>query len=146
MAHKVFHRSLTAGIAFAGAGAIAFSTLPVLPSDVAVASPRATAVVQPVSVSPAVMTEVQLASLVQSLQILVDGAVGTLSQTLAAFTTQIPALFDYVGIGVEGGPWADPDLLPWNHSLLLGDTLFAPIAPLFVGAFTDAVIEVVAKS
>ncbi|PRC55523.1 hypothetical protein C6A85_43260, partial [Mycobacterium sp. ITM-2017-0098] len=42
--------------------------------------------------------------------------------------------------------WADPDLLPWNHSLLLGDTLFAPIAPLFVGAFTDAVIEVVAKS
>lgn len=146
MVHHMFRRSVTAGIAFAGAGAIAFSTLPVLPSDEVVAVPRAAAFVQPGSVPPVVMTEVELASLVQTLQILVDGAAGTLRQTFVAFTTQIPALVDYVGIGVEGGPWADPDLLPWNHSLLLGNTLLAPIAPLFVGAFTDAVIDVVATS
>lgn len=144
MAHSVFHRSLTAGVALAGAGAIAFSTLPVLPTHEAAVA-RAATVVQPVVPPRVVTTEVEYVALVNALQTLAAGLGDTVGQVFASFTTTIPALNDYIGIGVPGAPWEDADYLRLNHSLF-GNMLFAPIAPVFVGAFTDAVIEVVAHA
>lgn len=144
MAHSVFHRSLTAGVALAGAGAVAFSTLPVLPTHEAAVA-RAATVVQPVVPPRVVTTEVEYVALVNALQTLAAGLGDTVGQVFASFTTTIPALNDHIGIGVPGAPWEDADYLRLNHSLF-GNMLFAPIAPLFVGAFTDAVIEVVAHA
>lgn len=144
MAHSVFHRSLTAGVALAGAGAIAFSTLPVLPTHEAAVA-RAATVVQPVVPPRVVTTEIEYVALVNALQTLAAGLGDTVGQVFASFTTTIPALNDYIGIGVPGAPWEDADYLRLNHSLF-GNMLFAPIAPVFVGAFTDAVIEVVAHA
>ncbi|MDA2891471.1 hypothetical protein PDG61_11165 [Mycolicibacterium sp. BiH015] len=139
MAHSVFHRSITAGVALAGAGAIAFSTLPVLPNhEVAVA--RAAAVVQPAAAPRVLTAEVEYASLVQSLEILLSGAAGAVGQSFAAFSTQMPAIFRQVQ-----EQWADPDLTPWNHSLI-ASAFFTPVAPLVVGPFTDAVAEVLAQT
>ncbi len=140
MAHKVFHRPLTVGVALAGAGAIALSTLPVLPTHHALAAPRAATVVEPVAVPRVVTTEVEYASLVQSLELLISGAAGAVGQSFAAFTTQMPALFRQVQ-----EQWADPDLTPWNHSLI-ASAFFTPVAPLVVGPFTDAVAEVLAQT
>ncbi|OAN33905.1 hypothetical protein [Mycolicibacterium iranicum] len=144
MAHSVFRQSLTAGVALAGAGAIAFSTLPVLPTHEASVA-RAATVVQPVVPPRVVTTEIEYVALVNALQTLAAGAAGTLGQVFASFTTQIPALNDYIAIGVPGGLWEDADNLRLTHSLF-GNMLFAPIAPVFVGAFTDAVVEVVAHA
>ncbi|MDG4663241.1 hypothetical protein [Mycobacterium sp. 236(2023)] len=144
MAHSVFHRSLTAGVALAGAGAIAFSTLPVLPTHEAAAARAATAV-QPVIAPRVVTTEVQYVALVNALQTLAAGLGDTVGQVFASFSTTIPALNNYIGIGVPGAMWEDADYLRLSHSLF-GNMLFAPIAPVFVGAFTDAVIEVVAHA
>lgn len=145
MAHRVFHRSLTAGVALVGAGAIAFSTMPVLPSQEIAAAPRmVTAQVQ--QFTPRVVTaEVDNVAFVRYLEILGAGAGAALKESFSTWNTEIPALFDQVGIGVEGAQWEDPDLLRWNHSLL-GAALFAPIAPLFVGPFTDSVAEALAQT
>ena len=145
MAHRVFHRSLTAGVALVGAGAIAFSTMPVLPSQETAAAPSAvTAQVQ--QFTPRVVTaEVDTVAFVRYLEILGAGASAALKESFSTWNTDIPALFDQVGIGVEGAQWEDPDLLRWNHSLL-GAALFAPIAPLFVGPFTDSVAEALAQT
>lgn len=139
MAHSMFRQSLTAGVALAGAGAIAFSTLPVLPTHEAAVA-RAATVVQPVVPPRVVTAEVEYASLVQSLEILLGGAAGAVGQSFAAFSTQMPAIFRQVQ-----EQWADPDLTPWNHSLI-ASAFFTPIAPLVVGPFTDAVAEVLAQT
>jgi len=144
MAHSVFHRSLTTGVALAGAGAIAFSTLPVLPTHEAAAA-RAATIVQPVVPPRVVTTEVEYVALVNALQTLAAGLGDTVGQVFASFSTTIPALNDYIGIGVPGALWEDADYLRLSHSLF-GNMLFAPIAPVFVGAFTDAVIDVVAHA
>lgn len=139
MAHRVFRQSLTAGVALAGAGAIAFSTLPVLSTHEAAVAQAAT-VVQPVVPPHVVTAEVEYASLVQSLEILLGGAAGAVGQSFTAFSTQMPAIFRQVQ-----EQWADPDLTPWNHSLI-ASAFFTPIAPLVVGPFTDAVAEVLAQT
>ena len=130
MAPKVFRRSLTAGIAFAGAGAIAFSTLPVLPADHATVPRAAVTYADPVATPRMVTTEIEYVALVSSLEILVSGATAAFEESFGAFSNQMPALFRQVQ-----AQWADPALTPWNHSLIAA-ALFTPVAPLVVGPFT----------
>lgn len=139
MAHRVFRRSVTAGIAVAGAGAIAFSTLPVLPSDHAMAAPRA-AVIHAEPLPRVVSTEVEYVALVHTLELLVAGAAAAIEESFGAFSDQMPALFRQVQ-----AQWADPALTPWNHSLIAA-ALFTPVAPLVVGPFTHAVAEALAQT
>lgn len=139
MAHRVFRRSVTAGIAFAGAGAIAFSTVPVLPSEHVIAAPRA-AVTHAEPLPRVVTTEVEYVALVRSLELLVAGAAAAIEESLGAFSDQMPALFRQVQ-----AQWADPALTPWNHSMIAA-ALLTPLAPLVVGPFTDAVAEALAQT
>ncbi|MGE0216753.1 hypothetical protein [Mycolicibacterium sp.] len=136
MAHRVFHRPLTAGVALVGAGALALSAVSVVPD----ATTEALAAQVRTAAPRAVSTEVEHAALVRYLEILATGAAATVAESLATFTTDIPALFQQIA-----AQWADPDLTPWNHSLA-GAALFAPVAPFAVGPFSDAVVEVLAQS
>ena len=135
MAYNRFHRSMTAGVALVGAGAIAFAPLPVLPTEVVVAAPPAPQVFTPRVVS----TEVVPAGLISSLQILVNGAGAAVTESVDAFQNDVPAIFDQVV-----AQWPDINLTPWNHSLVAA-ALLAPVAPLLVGPFNDAAAEVLAQ-
>jgi hypothetical protein len=126
---------MTAGVALVGAGAIAFAPLPVPPTEVVVAAPAAPEIFTP----RVVTTEVDNASLVSALQILVNGAGAAVTESVDAFQNDVPAIFDQVV-----AQWADINLTPWNHSLAAA-ALLAPVAPLFVGPFNDAAAEVLAQ-
>lgn len=129
MAYKRFHRSITAGAALAGAGVIAFSSIPVITA------------VEDVAVTPSISTsQVEPASLTRYAEILVAGAVAAIVESGHALQYDTPALFSQLA-----AQWADADLLPWNHSLVASG-LLAPVAPLVVGPLTDAVAEVLAEA
>lgn len=146
MAYKMFHRSITAGIALAGAGAIAFSAVPVLPAnDVVIARHAVAADFYTAPAHRVVTTEIQNVALLRHLEILGAGAVAAVKESFGTFSDDIPALWNQLGISVEGGQWEDPDLLRLNWSLL-ANIVLAPIAPLVVGPFTDAVVEVLAQT
>lgn len=146
MAYKAFHQSVAAGVALAGAGAIVLSSISVLPRDQAVANPAvAGADFYAAPAHRVVTAEVQNAALFTALQLLATGAVGAIKESLGTFTDDIPALYAQIGIGVPGAQWEDPDLLRLSHSQF-GEMLFAPLAPLVVGPFTDAVAEALAQA
>ncbi|AQA03686.1 hypothetical protein BVC93_16080 [Mycobacterium sp. MS1601] len=135
MGYNGFHRSVKAGVALAGVGAIAFATVPVPTplEDVVVAAPAA--YVAPPRV---VNTEVEPVVLATVLEILAKGVVDTVSDTVEAIQYDVPAIFNRV---VE--QWPDIELTAWNHSLVAA-ALLAPIAPLVVGPFNYAVADAVA--
>jgi hypothetical protein len=137
MAYNGIHRSVTAGVALAGAGAIAFATLPVLPADEIVAAPPALSA--PAAAPRVVTTEIDPVVFAQALEILANGALAAVQQSVDGLTVDVPAIWNQI---VE--QWPDVNLTPWNHSLV-ATSLLAPIAPLVVGPFNDAVAEVVAR-
>ncbi|MGB3483820.1 MAG: hypothetical protein WBB07_16605 [Mycobacterium sp.] len=119
---------MKAGVALAGAGAIAFASVPMVSAaEEVIAAPRVvTTEVQPVVFS--------------SLQILVEGAVAAVQESIHAWENDTPALINQLA-----AQWADHNLLPLNHAIF-ATALLAPLAPLAVGPFTDAIIEVVARA
>ncbi|CAN5395181.1 hypothetical protein BH10ACT9_BH10ACT9_38540 [soil metagenome] len=135
MAYNRFHQSLTAGVALVGAGAIAFAPLPTPLTDEVVAAPPAY-----VATPRVVNTEVDPVVFATALQILATGAVGSVEDSLGTFTDQIPAMWNQVVT-----TWADTNELALNYSLV-ASIFVAPVAPLVVGPFTDAVAEVVAQA
>lgn len=135
MAYNRFHRSLTAGVALVGAGAIAFAPVPPPLADEVVAAPPAY-----VATPRVVTTEVDPVVFATALQLLANGAIGSIQESLGTFTDEIPAMWNQVV-----ATWADPNALALNYSLV-ASIFFAPLAPLVVGPFTDAVAEVVAQA
>ncbi len=144
MVCKAFQRSVNVGLALAGAGAITMSSVSALPST-EVSIPASAAMEQQQTAPRVVATEVEYVALTHYLEILGAGAVAAVQESLGTFNDDIPAIFDQIGMGQPGGQWEEFDLLRWNHSLL-GAALLAPVAPLVVGPFTDAVTEVLAQS
>ena len=129
MAHKVLRQTLSTGVALASAGAIALTPVTVAPQFQAVVeAPRV------------VTTEVMPAGLIQDLQLIASGAQAALGQSYDALTRKIPDLWWTVHAN-----WPDEDLLPWNYALVT-DIFLAPITPLVVGPFNDAVAEAVARN
>lgn len=128
MAYKAIRRSLSAGVAIAGASAITWSAVAVLPAD------------EPVVVAhrvvAATVTPVGLAS---SLQLLSEGAAATVQQSVDGLVTKLPALWNQVD-----AQWADVELTHWNYALV-ADSFLMPVAPLLFGPLNDAVAEVVAR-
>ncbi|TFV60977.1 hypothetical protein E4P42_01965 [Mycobacterium sp. PS03-16] len=103
--------------------------------------PVITAADEIVAAPPAIRTtEVEMASFTRYAEILVAGAVAAIAESGHALQHDTPALFNQLA-----AQWADADLLPWNHSLV-ASSLLAPVAPLVVGPFTDAVAEVLADA
>lgn len=130
MADKVFRRSLTAGVALAGAGVIALGSVAVLPDDeivVAAVAPRVVSV------------EVEHVNFAEYAQILAAGATAALEQSADGLFRKAPELWATVSAG-----WPDADLTHWNYALV-ADMLLAPVAPLVIGPFNDAVAEVLAR-
>jgi hypothetical protein len=137
MAYNRFHRSVKAGVALAGAGAIAFAAVPAPTplEDATVAAPAAF-----VNSTPRVVTaEIEPVVLASALQILATGAVQAVQESVHALQYDTPAIFERVV-----AQWADINLTPWNHSLVAA-ALLAPVAPLVVGPFNYAVADAVAQ-
>ncbi|CAN5372826.1 hypothetical protein BH11ACT6_BH11ACT6_37550 [soil metagenome] len=136
MAYNSFRRSLTAGVALVGAGAIAFAAVPApLADEVVVAAPAAF-----VATPRVVTTEVDPVVLATALQALATGAVASIEQSITAYGDDLPAMWDRVAAN-----WADTEYLTLNYSLVLSSFL-TPVAPLVVGPFTDAVAQVVGQA
>ncbi|MHC9291304.1 hypothetical protein ACRCUN_02500 [Mycobacterium sp. LTG2003] len=130
MADKGFRRSLTAGVALAGAGVISLGSVAALPDtnvEIAAVAPRV------------VSAEVQHVNFAEYAQILAAGATAALEQSGDALFRKVPELWQTVQ-----GTWPDADLTHWNYALV-ADMVFAPIAPLVIGPFNDAVAEVLAR-
>ena len=129
MANNVFRQTLTAGVVLASAGAIALAPVTVTPDAPAVIdTPRV------------VSTAVMPAGLVQDLQLIGTGARSAVEQSVDALTRKIPDLWWTVH-----EQWPDADLLHWNYALV-SDIFLAPITPLLIGPFNDAVAEAVARN
>lgn len=130
MADKGFRRSLTAGVALAGAGVISLGSIAALPdTDVEIAA-----------VAPRVVSaDVQHVNFAEYAQILAAGATAALEQSGDALFRKVPELWQTVQ-----ATWPDADLTHWNYALV-ADMVFAPIAPLVIGPFNDAVAEVLAR-
>lgn len=129
MANNVFRQTLTAGVVLASAGAIALAPVTVTPDARAVVdTPRV------------VSTAVMPAGLVQDLQLIGTGARSAVEQSMDALTRKIPDLWWTVH-----EQWPDADLLHWNYALV-SDIFLAPITPLLIGPFNDAVAEAVARN
>lgn len=129
MANNVFRQTLTAGVVLASAGAIALAPVTVTPDARAVVdTPRV------------VSTAVMPAGLVQDLQLIGTGARSAVEQSVDALTRKIPDLWWTVH-----EQWPDADLLHWNYALV-SDIFLAPITPLLIGPFNDAVAEAVARN
>ncbi|MCV7287506.1 hypothetical protein H7J87_19470 [Mycolicibacterium wolinskyi] len=130
MADKGFRRSLTAGVALAGAGVISLGSIAALPDtdvEIAAVAPRV------------VSTEVQHVNFAEYAQILAAGATEALELSGDALFRKVPELWQTVQ-----ATWPDADLTHWNYALV-ADMVFAPIAPLVIGPFNDAVAHVLAR-
>lgn len=130
MADKGFRRSLTAGVALAGAGVISLGSVAALPDtnvEIAAVAPRV------------VSTEVQHVNFAEYAQILAAGATEALELSGDALFRKVPELWQTVQ-----ATWPDADLTHWNYALV-ADMVFAPIAPLVIGPFNDAVADVLAR-
>lgn len=128
MAYKAIRRSLTAGVAIAGASAITWSTVAVAPAN------------EPVVVAHRVVAAtVTPAGLASSLQLLTEAAAATVQQSVDGLVTKLPALWNQVD-----AQWADVELTHWNYALV-ADSFLMPVAPLLFGPLNDAVAEVVAR-
>ncbi|UNB55014.1 hypothetical protein [Mycolicibacterium sp. YH-1] len=128
MAYKAIRRSLTAGVAIAGASAITWSAVAVVPAN------------EPVVVSHRVVAAtVTPAGLASSLQLLTEAAAATVQQSVDGLVTKLPALWNQVD-----AQWADVELTHWNYALV-ADSFLMPVAPLLFGPLNDAVAEVVAR-
>lgn len=125
----MFRRSFTAGLAVAGAGAIAWSAVVTLPGEEAVAvAPRV------------VVAGSQSVALTGYAEILVAGAVAALEQSVDGLANDFPAIWEQVN-----AQWPDAELLHWNYALV-ADSFLAPVAPLVIGPLNDAVAEVLADA
>ncbi|MGV0806297.1 hypothetical protein [Mycolicibacterium setense] len=128
MAGRVFRRSVTAGVALAGAGAISLASVAALPGDdIAVAGPRSVSV------------DVQSVAFAEYAEILAAGASAALQQSADALLVKVPDLWWTVHAN-----WPDADLTHWNYALVT-DMVLAPVAPLVIGPLNDAVAEVLAQ-
>lgn len=128
MAYKAIRRSLTAGVAIAGASAITWSAVAVVPAN------------EPVVVAHRVVAAtVTPAGLASSLQLLTEAAAATVQQSVDGLVTKLPALWNQVD-----AQWADVELTHWNYALV-ADSFLMPVAPLLFGPLNDAVAEVVAR-
>lgn len=127
MAYRAFHRPLLAGVALAGAGAIAFASVPAVPVD------------RPVAAAPAVGEQTPMVALTGFAEVLA-GVVTAVQQSGDALVNASPALYWQVH-----EQWPEPELLPWNYALFT-DIFLAPLAPLVVGPVNDAVAQAVAEA
>src|SRR5690606_35157737 len=99
MAHKVFRRTVSTGVALASAGALALTPVSVTPEASAVAEkPRAVSV------------DVMPAGLVQDLQLIGAGATAAVEQSVDALVRKVPDLWWTVE-----EQWPDADLTHWNY-------------------------------
>lgn len=128
MVHKAFHRSLTAGVTLASVGAIALVPIP-RQSDYEVR----------VDARRVITTEIQPAALANHVQLLIDGAVASLQESVHALTTTSPALLEQA---MANWPIAETE----QAYSQIANAVVAPLMPLVAGPFTEAVTEVLARS
>ncbi len=127
MEYNAFRRSVSTGLALVGAGAISFATVAAMPAQ------------QVATATGGVSAEVRPVALAGYAQTLAAGAVATIQQSLDGLLNDAPALWNQVT-----AQWPDADLTHWNYALVT-DAVLAPLAPLVIGPFNDAVAEVLAQ-
>ncbi|MGV0811155.1 hypothetical protein ABQF34_04290 [Mycolicibacterium boenickei] len=128
MADNAFRKSMAAAAALAGAGAISLASVAALPDDeVVIAAPRTVSV------------DVQSVAFAEYAEILAAGATAALQQSADGLLVKVPELWWTVHAN-----WPDADLTHWNYALVT-DMVLAPVAPLVIGPFNDAVAEVLAQ-